>query len=140
MWPAGFTSPVFGTAVPCPSIASTPPTVRSPGAGVAVTPRPLLSSAVSIASIVAPVCTRTRDVAVSTEIAVRLVLVSTSTTFAASLPSTASDSGDQLCELPLARSRQPLARAQLASVTTCAGLLGVHVQTASTAIAPDQFL
>ena len=103
-------------------------------------PRPLLSSAVSIASIVAPVCTRTRDVAVSTEIAVRLVLVSTRTTFAASLPSAASDSGDQLCELPLARSRQPLARAQLASVTTCAGLLGVHVQTASTAIAPDQFL
>ena len=95
-------------------MASTPPTVRSPGAGAAVTPRPLASRAVSIASIVAPVCTRTREVAVSTEIAVRLVLVSTSTTLAESLPFLASESGDQLCELPLARSLPALAAGPVA--------------------------
>ena len=140
VWPAGLVSPVLGMAVPWPSIASTPPTVRSPGAGVAVRPSPLASSAVRSASIVAPAWARTRDVAVSTVTAVSLVLVSTSTTLAASLPPAAKESGDQLCELPLARSRQPLDRAQLARVTTSAGVFGVHVHTSSTAIAPDQFL
>ena len=47
--------------------------------------------------------------------------------------------GDQLWLMPLARSRYPLARAQLASVTTSPADAGAQVQTLSITIMPAQF-
>ena len=47
--------------------------------------------------------------------------------------------GDQLWLMPLARSRYPLAYAQLASVMTSAAEAGAQVQALSTTIMPAQF-
>ena len=48
-------------------------------------------------------------------------------------------SGDQPCPIPFGRTRQPLAWAQLAMVTTSAEVFGAAVQTLCTATSPDQF-
>ena len=48
-------------------------------------------------------------------------------------------SGDQPWPMPLGRTRQPLAWAQLAMVTTSAEEAGAAVHTFWTTISPDQF-
>jgi hypothetical protein len=67
-------------ALPCALIASMPPTVMSPGAGMAHKPYPAAASAVVRLSMVAPACTLTvasEPAAVAIE--VRCWVVSSST-------------------------------------------------------------
>ena len=74
----------------------------------------------------------------STATAVRFVVVSTSSIGVSHVASGSTPMGDQLCAMPRARMRQPLACAQLASVTTSCGEPAVAVQMESIAISPDQ--
>ncbi len=72
-------------------------------------------------------------------IRVRRLVVSTNSTRGDRRVPAASVSGDQLCIAPRARTRYPCRHAQLTTSTTCAGVAGVHVHTASTSIACAQF-
>src|ERR1019366_830823 len=111
-------------ALPCALMASMPPSVMSPGAGMAQKPWPAAASAVVRVSMVTPapaVTVAGEPEAMDSE--VRCWVVSTSTYPAPVLPA-GSTIGDQLWLMPLARSRYPLACAQLASVTTSAAEAG----------------
>ena len=125
--------------MPWPSIARTPPTVRSPGAGCAINPRSAPWRNASRSSIVAPVCVTTAGgPPPERRIAVRCRVVSTSTTRGERDGVPASASGDQVCPRPSARTRYPCRHAQLTTPTTSAGVRGAHVQTPSTSIACAQ--
>src|SRR3954462_6213981 len=133
-------SPTAGTEEPCALIASTPPTVMPPGNGMLMKPRPAFSRVCMRLSIVTPVWTVTvLGEPVFTVVAVRLLVVSTRIPLSTFAP-LGTISGDQLCPIPLARTLYPLARAQLAMVTTWDGAVGAQVQAASMSISPDQFL
>ena len=89
--------------------------------------------------MVTPACAVTvAGAPAATDTEVRCWVVSTST-YPAPVPPAVSRMGDQLWLMPLARSRYPLARAQLASVTTSLADAGAQVQTSSMAIMPAQF-
>ena len=73
-------SPLALMAVPCPPMASTPPMVMSPGAGLAVRPSPAAPRVDSRVSMVTPAwaVTVAGDPDLLTEMPVRCCVVSTS--------------------------------------------------------------
>src|SRR5262249_36356112 len=130
------TSPAARTAVPCAATARTPPKVTSPGAGTAVRPYPASSRRVSSVSIRTPVSAVTAPGAIVTFVRWRVV---SRRTFAAHVDAGAMTRGDQVCAAPRARILYPFFHAQLATVTTSAGVRGAQVHAGSSAISPDQF-